>query len=57
MNRSPNSMHPLQPAVASRLSALALASLLTATTLAGMHALAAVENAPAQVAQAPQLRA
>lgn len=43
--------------LSSRLSALALAGVLTAATLLGINTLARVDGAPAQMAQAAQPRA
>ncbi len=54
-------MNTLRTAPATRLStrasALALASLLTLSTLLGVNSLARVDGAPAQMAQAAQTRA
>ncbi len=47
----------LSTRVSTRLSALALASLLTLSTLLGVNTLAHVDSAPAQMAQAAQARA
>lgn len=47
----------LSTRLSTRVSALALAGLLTLSTLLGVNTLASVDGAPAQVAQAAQPRA